>query len=289
MRRSTCSSPASEVSTIDSHQDEDKPRSVPKCKTAPKNSKLSFSISRLLSGESENSENEEVCDSPTTCSKRPSSPPSSPDSSDKCDIDKRQFDFALSSNHYDEIETIPTTLSSSSSSASVIRVPAHRPSQPLPYGPPYSWIGPNGHPAFLGKEGLSVGLPLGHGLSQLPPRRIGHPYQNQEREAERQAANRLMMSMQVEAVSKGIFSGQAASDRTLSASAPNMAHHAAMAAAVAARESYLSNASLHALQNLQSWVSTAGSDLHQQCSTGGPVERTSNYMPGMQTLTSSIC
>ncbi|KAH6945997.1 hypothetical protein HPB50_011017 [Hyalomma asiaticum] len=54
----------------------------------------------------------------------------------------------------------------------------------------------------------------------------------EEREAERHAANRLMMSLQAEVVSKSIYEG--------------------------ARDSLcMSNASLHALQSLQPWASEA--------------------------------
>jgi len=76
----------------------------------------------------------------------------------------------------------------------------------------------------------------------------------EEREAERQAANRLMMSLQAEVVSKSLYStGQGSSDPSSSALA---AAHAA-----AAREAmYLNNSSLHALQNIQPWC--GGGDPH---------------------------
>ncbi|CAG2162719.1 unnamed protein product [Oppiella nova] len=79
----------------------------------------------------------------------------------------------------------------------------------------------------------------------------------EEREAERQAANRLMMSLQAEVVSKSMYgSGQSAAEH----SAGMAAHHAAaQAAAAVARDSLcLSSSSLHALQNLQPW----GGDSH---------------------------
>lgn len=66
----------------------------------------------------------------------------------------------------------------------------------------------------------------------------------EEREAERQAANRLMMSLQAEALSKGIYHsaerGTTPGDTTL-----HLHHHAASGA---------NNTSLSALQNLQPWA-----------------------------------
>ena len=104
----------------------------------------------------------------------------------------------------------------------------------------------------------------------------------EEREAERQAANRLMMSLQAEVVSKSMYgSGQPGSEH----SANMAAHHAAAqaAAAAAARESLcLSSSSLHALQNLQPW----GGDSHHAAALAAAhhhAER-SGY-----SMTSAIC
>ncbi|XP_021942652.1 homeobox protein Nkx-6.1 [Zootermopsis nevadensis] len=75
----------------------------------------------------------------------------------------------------------------------------------------------------------------------------------EEREAERQAANRLMMSLQAEALSKGMYHaaerGSAPGDTTL-----HLHHHASSAA---------NNTSLSALQNLQPWAGGAAFTLEE--------------------------
>lgn len=70
----------------------------------------------------------------------------------------------------------------------------------------------------------------------------------EEREAERQAANRFMISLQAEALSKGLYD------------AATGHHHGrdSAAAAAAAAVACLNNASLNALQNLQPWSSSPG-------------------------------
>lgn len=194
--------------------------------------------------------------------------------------------------HYDPLQ--------GGANGTVIRVPAHRPA-PLSYPATvnFPWVGSQG----MVKDRLAVPFPLAAGLPPVPPRRIGHPYQNrtppkrkkprtsftrmqicelekrfhkqkylasaeraslaktlkmtdaqvktwfqnrrtkwrrqtaEEREAERQAANRLMMSLQAEVVSKSIY------DQT--------------------RDSLcISNASLHALQTLQPWASENAAAAH---------------------------
>ncbi|PNF43760.1 hypothetical protein B7P43_G13707 [Cryptotermes secundus] len=66
----------------------------------------------------------------------------------------------------------------------------------------------------------------------------------EEREAERQAANRLMMSLQAEALSKGMYH-TAERGTTPGDTALHLHHHAATGA---------NNTSLSALQNLQPWA-----------------------------------
>ncbi|CAN8024430.1 T-cell leukemia homeobox protein 3 isoform X2 [Ixodes scapularis] len=207
----------------------------------------------------------------------------------------------------------------------VIRVPAHRPA-PMNAFPSaaFPWIGPP-HPAV--KDRLQVPFGLPSAMPPVPPRRIGHPYQNrtppkrkkprtsftrmqicelekrfhkqkylasaeraalakqlkmtdaqvktwfqnrrtkwrrqtaEEREAERHAANRLMMSLQAEVVSKSIYEG--------------------------ARDSLcMSNASLHALQSLQPWASeVAANALH---AGAGDRSSAAAYL-GNPSLTSPLC
>ncbi|XP_037503775.2 T-cell leukemia homeobox protein 3 isoform X2 [Rhipicephalus sanguineus] len=212
----------------------------------------------------------------------------------------------------------------------VIRVPAHR---PAPLGaaaafPSFPWIGP-AHPAV--KDRLQVPFGLPSAMPPVPPRRIGHPYQNrtppkrkkprtsftrmqicelekrfhkqkylasaeraalakqlkmtdaqvktwfqnrrtkwrrqtaEEREAERHAANRLMMSLQAEVVSKSIYEG--------------------------ARDSLcMSNASLHALQSLQPWASeaAAANALHASAAAERS-QAAAAYLAQPPSLTSPLC
>ncbi|XP_050050367.1 T-cell leukemia homeobox protein 3-like isoform X1 [Dermacentor andersoni] len=227
----------------------------------------------------------------------------------------------------------------------VIRVPAHR---PAPMGasaafPSFPWIGPT-HPAV--KDRLQVPFGLPSAMPPVPPRRIGHPYQNrtppkrkkprtsftrmqicelekrfhkqkylasaeraalakqlkmtdaqvktwfqnrrtkwrkisplstyaafpddlrqtaEEREAERHAANRLMMSLQAEVVSKSIYEG--------------------------ARDSLcMSNASLHALQSLQPWASeaAAANALHASAAAERGAAAAA-YLAQSPSLTSQLC
>ncbi|XP_037581115.1 T-cell leukemia homeobox protein 3-like isoform X2 [Dermacentor silvarum] len=212
----------------------------------------------------------------------------------------------------------------------VIRVPAHR---PAPMGasaafPSFPWIGPT-HPAV--KDRLQVPFGLPSAMPPVPPRRIGHPYQNrtppkrkkprtsftrmqicelekrfhkqkylasaeraalakqlkmtdaqvktwfqnrrtkwrrqtaEEREAERHAANRLMMSLQAEVVSKSIYEG--------------------------ARDSLcMSNASLHALQSLQPWASeaAAANALHASAAAERGAAAAA-YLAQPPSLTSPLC
>ncbi|GIY90460.1 t-cell leukemia homeobox protein 3 [Caerostris darwini] len=69
--------------------------------------------------------------------------------------------------HYDPLQ--------SGANGTVIRVPAHRPG-PLSYPTTVSfpWVGSQG----MVKDRIPVPFPLGAGLPPVPPRRIGHPYQN---------------------------------------------------------------------------------------------------------------
>ncbi|KAL3245802.1 hypothetical protein MRX96_058326 [Rhipicephalus microplus] len=57
----------------------------------------------------------------------------------------------------------------------VIRVPAHRPAPLGAAFPSFPWIGP-AHPAV--KDRLQVPFGLPSAMPPVPPRRIGHPYQN---------------------------------------------------------------------------------------------------------------
>ncbi|XP_077542695.1 T-cell leukemia homeobox protein 3-like isoform X2 [Haemaphysalis longicornis] len=208
----------------------------------------------------------------------------------------------------------------------VIRVPAHRPA-PLGAFPSFPWIGP-AHPAAV-KDRLQVPFGLPSAMPPVPPRRIGHPYQNrtppkrkkprtsftrmqicelekrfhkqkylasaeraalakqlkmtdaqvktwfqnrrtkwrrqtaEEREAERHAANRLMMSLQAEVVSKSIYEG--------------------------ARDSLcMSNASLHALQSLQPWASEAANALHASAAAERS-QAAAAYLGPPPSLTSPLC
>lgn len=88
----------------------------------------------------------------------------------------------------------------------------------------------------------------------------------EEREAERQAANRLMMSLQAEVVSKSIY--EQARDPLC-----------------------ISNASLHALQTLQPWASDSAA--HAAAVAAGHhqpnVDRTSFLGPPPHSLSSPIC
>ncbi|XP_077502559.1 T-cell leukemia homeobox protein 3-like isoform X2 [Amblyomma americanum] len=208
----------------------------------------------------------------------------------------------------------------------VIRVPAHRPAPLGAAFPSFPWIGP-AHPAV--KDRLQVPFGLPSAMPPVPPRRIGHPYQNrtppkrkkprtsftrmqicelekrfhkqkylasaeraalakqlkmtdaqvktwfqnrrtkwrrqtaEEREAERHAANRLMMSLQAEVVSKSIYEG--------------------------ARDSLcMSNASLHALQSLQPWASEAANALHAGAA-GDRGPAAAAYLAPPPSLTSPLC
>ncbi|XP_023216880.1 T-cell leukemia homeobox protein 3-like isoform X2 [Centruroides vittatus] len=86
----------------------------------------------------------------------------------------------------------------------------------------------------------------------------------EEREAERQAANRLMMSLQAEVVSKSIY------DSTRDPLC-------------------ISNASLHALQNLQPWANDSAAAAAAAASVNSHhQERSGTYLPP-PSLTSPIC
>ncbi|GIY90464.1 tlx protein [Caerostris darwini] len=92
----------------------------------------------------------------------------------------------------------------------------------------------------------------------------------EEREAERQAANRLMMSLQAEVVSKSIY------DQSRDPLC-------------------LSNASLHALQTLQPWASESAAAAHAAAAAAaaaghhqGGVDRPSFLVPP-HSLSSPIC
>ncbi|XP_035231125.1 homeobox protein EMX2-like isoform X2 [Stegodyphus dumicola] len=224
--------------------------------------------------------------------------------------------------HYDPLQ--------SGANGTVIRVPAHRPA-PLSYPTTvnFPWVGSHG----MGKDRIPVPFPLAAGLPPVPPRRIGHPYQNrtppkrkkprtsftrmqicelekrfhkqkylasaeraslaktlkmtdaqvktwfqnrrtkwrrqtaEEREAERQAANRLMMSLQAEVVSKSIY--DQARDPVC-----------------------LSNSSLHALQTLQPWASENVAAAHMAAAAAAGhhqgVDRPS-YLAPPHSLSSPIC
>ncbi|XP_015909792.1 T-cell leukemia homeobox protein 1 [Parasteatoda tepidariorum] len=227
--------------------------------------------------------------------------------------------------HYDPLQ--------SGANGTVIRVPAHRPA-PLSYHTTVSfpWVGSQG----IVKDRIPVPFPLAAGLPPVPPRRIGHPYQNrtppkrkkprtsftrmqicelekrfhkqkylasaeraslaktlkmtdaqvktwfqnrrtkwrrqtaEEREAERQAANRLMMSLQAEVVSKSIY------DQSRDPLC-------------------ISNASLHALQTLQPWASENAAAAHAAAAAAAAVghhqsgvERPSFLAPP-HSLSSPIC
>nr|CAD7439241.1 unnamed protein product [Timema bartmani] len=78
----------------------------------------------------------------------------------------------------------------------------------------------------------------------------------EEREAERQAANRLMMSLQAEALSKGMFHPGAGTDRGGAGqdTSLHLHHHGAGGA---------NNTSLSALQNLQPWAGPHAPTDHQ--------------------------
>ncbi|KAH9362138.1 hypothetical protein HPB48_023571 [Haemaphysalis longicornis] len=85
----------------------------------------------------------------------------------------------------------------------------------------------------------------------------------EEREAERHAANRLMMSLQAEVVSKSIYEG--------------------------ARDSLcMSNASLHALQSLQPWASEAANALHASAAAERS-QAAAAYLGPPPSLTSPLC
>ncbi|KAL1432534.1 hypothetical protein MTO96_013285 [Rhipicephalus appendiculatus] len=87
----------------------------------------------------------------------------------------------------------------------------------------------------------------------------------EEREAERHAANRLMMSLQAEVVSKSIYEG--------------------------ARDSLcMSNASLHALQSLQPWASeaAAANALHASAAAERS-QAAAAYLAQPPSLTSPLC
>lgn len=87
----------------------------------------------------------------------------------------------------------------------------------------------------------------------------------EEREAERHAANRLMMSLQAEVVSKSIYEG--------------------------ARDSLcMSNASLHALQSLQPWASeaAAANALHASAAAERGAAAAA-YLAQPPSLTSPLC
>ncbi|CAM1324508.1 tlx (predicted) [Pycnogonum litorale] len=83
----------------------------------------------------------------------------------------------------------------------------------------------------------------------------------EEREAERQAANRFMMSLQAEAVSKGIYGDPAGRGDPLC----------------------INNASLHALQSIQPW-SPGQENNHDNAR-----DSTSSYLSSVPTLASPIC
>ncbi|GFQ66646.1 t-cell leukemia homeobox protein 3 [Trichonephila clavata] len=225
--------------------------------------------------------------------------------------------------HYDPLQ--------SGANGTVIRVPAHRPG-PLSYPTTVSfpWVSSQG----MVKDRIPVPFPLAAGLPPVPPRRIGHPYQNrtppkrkkprtsftrmqicelekrfhkqkylasaeraslaktlkmtdaqvktwfqnrrtkwrrqtaEEREAERQAANRLMMSLQAEVVSKSIY------DQTRDPLC-------------------ISNASLHALQTLQPWATESAAAAHAAAAAAAShhqsgVDRPS-FLGPPHSLSSPIC
>ncbi|XP_054712356.1 homeobox protein HMX1-like [Uloborus diversus] len=317
--------------------------------------KLSFSISRLLGSEENNSHGGEEqdhmdkndhqdnhCDNGGPDHRREDSSRSSNSSSARttpsspmismsggCCTGQSYFaDYKTSmpmmtTQHYDPLQ--------SGANGTVIRVPAHRPA-PLTYQTAVSfpWVGSQG----MVKDRIPVPFPLGAGLPPVPPRRIGHPYQNrtppkrkkprtsftrmqicelekrfhkqkylasaeraslaktlkmtdaqvktwfqnrrtkwrrqtaEEREAERQAANRLMMSLQAEVVSKSIY------DQTRDPLC-------------------ISNASLHALQTLQPWASENVAAAHAAAAAAAaaghhPGERPSFLAPP-HSMSSPIC
>lgn len=163
MSRSVSSSPINSDASIDINDDDEEVSQSPKREdmsspvvhqnssvNSSKPSKLSFSISRLLganSGQSKHNPSgatsEGESESPSSlCSHCPSTEnngtaisypsPSSPDS--KCQSQR------MTMSPYDQ------------SSASVIRVPAHRPPPTMPYTTHYPWLGPT--PPTLIKDGL---------------------------------------------------------------------------------------------------------------------------------------
>ncbi|KAG8184041.1 hypothetical protein JTE90_011539 [Oedothorax gibbosus] len=276
--------------------------------------KLSFSISRLLGNEDNNkldndSNNNRREDSGVSENGGDSSARTTPASSSSpmmvlsstsgCCVgyvgqpyfSSADMKSSVMAQHYDPMQ--------SGANGTVIRVPAHRPSATMAYP------GAVGFPWSQGmvKDRIPVPFSLAAGLPPVPPRRIGHPYQNrtppkrkkprtsftrmqicelekrfhkqkylasaeraslaktlkmtdaqvktwfqnrrtkwrrqtaEEREAERQAANRLMMSLQAEVVSKSIY------DQSRD-------------------QLCISNASLHALQTLQPWASESAAAAH---------------------------
>ncbi|XP_054159614.1 homeobox protein Hox-B5-like [Oppia nitens] len=346
MPRSVTSSPVDSEASIDINDDEEDMSRSPKRESlispvmhpngsvnSSKPSKLSFSISRLLGANTDSNKCNQSGQTSEGESESPSSLCSQCPSTDNNGIGVSYLSSASPDTKCQSHRMTVSPYDHLSGSASVIRVPAHRPPPTMPYTTHYPWLGPT--PPTLIKDGLQMPFPLGAGLPPVPARRIGHPYQNrtppkrkkprtsftrmqicelekrfhkqkylasaeraslaktlkmtdaqvktwfqnrrtkwrrqtaEEREAERQAANRLMMSLQAE-VSKSMYgSGQPGSDHQA-----GMAAHAAAAqaaAAVAARESLcLSSSSLHALQNLQPW----GGDPHHAMVTHHQLDRT---------------
>lgn len=104
---------------------------------------------------------------------------------------------------------------------------------------------------------------------QLPllfhPNIIIHCYRRQtaeEREAERQAANRLMLSLQAEALSKGYMPEPPPGSAQLSALHYQNSTNPAQAQP--------SNTALSALQNLQPWAGNQSNFINAQAATAQP-------------------